>query len=57
MTLNQYCEQMDLDLNTAAKKLKEAGFTVGTDMTIRDITDSTGAHPSEIHTILQAPIP
>jgi len=57
MTLKQYCEQMDLDLNSAVKKLKEAGFTAGADMTIRDISDSTGAHPSEIRTILQAPIP
>ena len=57
LTLKQYFEQMDLDLNTAVKKLKEAGFTVDTDMTIRDISDSTGAHPSEIRTILQAPIP
>ena len=57
MTLKQYCEQMDLDLNSAVKKLKEAGFTVGTDLTIRDIADSTGAHPSEIHTILQSPRP
>jgi hypothetical protein len=57
MTLKQYCEEMDLDLNTAIKKLKEAGFTVGTDLTIRDIADSTGAHPSEIHTILQSPRP
>ena len=57
MILKQYCEQMDLDLNTAVKKLKEAGFVVGANMTIRDIADSTGAHPSEIHTILQAPVP
>ena len=57
MTLKQYCEEMDLDLNTAEKKLKEAGFTVSTDLTIRNIADSTGAHPSEIHTILQFPIP
>ncbi len=57
MTLKQYCEQLDLDLNSAVKNLKEAGFSVGTDMTIRDISDSTGAHPSEIHTIIQAPIP
>jgi len=57
VTLKQYCEQMDLDLNTAVKKLKEAGFTAGADLTIRDIADSTGAHPSEIRAILQAPIP
>jgi len=57
MTLKQYCEQMELDLNSAVKKLKEAGFTAGTDMAIRDISDSTGAHPSEIMDILQAPTP
>ena len=57
MTLRQYCEQMDLDLNTAVKKLKDAGFTVSADLTIRDIADSTGVHPSEIRNILQAPAP
>jgi hypothetical protein len=57
MTLRQYCEQMNLDVDSAVKKLKEAGFTAGADMAIRDIADSTGAHPSEIRTILQAPIP
>jgi hypothetical protein len=55
MTLKQYCRQMNLDLDTAVKKLKEAGFAVSTDMTIRDIADSTGAHPSEILNILEAP--
>jgi len=57
ITLKQYCEQMDLDLNTAVKKLKEAGLAVGGDMTIRNISDSTGARPSEIISILQAPRP
>ena len=55
MTLRQYCEQMNLDLNTAVKKLKEAGFTVSADLTIRDIADSTGIHPSEIRNILETP--
>jgi hypothetical protein len=57
MTLKQYCEQMDLDLDTSVKKLKEAGFTVSAEMTCRDIADSTGAHPSEILDILQAAKP
>jgi len=55
MTLKQYCEQMDLDLDTSVKKLKEAGFTVNADLTIRDIADSTGTHPSDILNILEAP--
>jgi len=57
MTLKQYCEQMDLDLDSAVKKLKDAGFTAGSDLTIRDIADSKGARPSEILDILQAPKP
>jgi hypothetical protein len=57
MTLRQYCEQMNLDLDTTIKKLKDAGFTVSADLTIRDIADSTGVHPSEIRNILQAPTP
>jgi len=57
MTLKQYCEQMDLDLDTAVKKLKQAGLTVSAEMTIRDIADSTGARPSDILDILQAPKP
>jgi hypothetical protein len=55
ITLKQYCEQMDLDLDAAVKKLKEAGYTVNAEMTIRDIAESTGTRPSEILNILQAP--
>ncbi|MBN2593228.1 MAG: DUF4405 domain-containing protein [Sedimentisphaerales bacterium] len=55
ITLKQYCEQMDLDLDTSIKKLKDAGFTVSAEMTFRDIADSTGARSSEIINILQAP--
>ncbi|MHC4206973.1 MAG: DUF4405 domain-containing protein [Planctomycetota bacterium] len=54
MTLKQYCEQMNLDLDSAMKKLKDAGYTCSADQTIRDIADSTGSHPSEIRDILQA---
>jgi len=57
LTLRQYCEKMDLELDTAIKKLKEAGYTAGADQTIRDMADSTGVHPSEIRNILQAPTP
>jgi len=57
MTLRQYCEQMNLDLDTTIKKLKDAGLNVNADITIRDIADSMGVHPSEIRNILQAPVP
>lgn len=55
MTLNSYCNQTGLDVNEAVKKLQNAGFKASSDMTIRSIADSTGAHPSEIRTLLEPP--
>ena len=57
MTLKQYCEQMGLDVNTAVKKLQDAGIKAGPDMTIRGIADSAGKHPSEIRDIIEPPTP
>ncbi|MGB2809164.1 MAG: DUF4405 domain-containing protein [Sedimentisphaerales bacterium] len=56
MTMKQYCEQMGLDVNTAVKKLQDAGFKAGPDMTIRGIADSAGGHPSEIRAVIDPPI-
>ena len=55
MTLSSYCNQMGLDVNEAVKKLQSAGFKASSDMTIRNIADSTGVHPSEIRTLLESP--
>jgi hypothetical protein len=55
MTLIQYCEQMGLDVKKAVKKLQDAGFKAGTDMTIRGIAESVGKHPSEIRAIIEPP--
>jgi len=44
-----------LDVDEAVKKLKDAGFTIKPEMTIREIADSVGVHPSEIRTILNQP--
>lgn len=55
MTLKEYCSQMGLDVNTAVKKLQDAGFKASSDMTIRVIADTAGVHPSEIRTLLEAP--
>jgi len=55
MTLKQYCEQMNLDVEKAIKKLQDAGIKAGPDATIRSIADSAGAHPSEIRTIIEPP--
>ncbi len=57
MTLKQYCEQINLDVDEAVKKLKDAGFTAKPEITIRNIADSAGVHPSEIRTVLNQPNP
>ena len=53
MTLKEYCDQLGLDVNTTVKKLQDAGFKAGPDMTIRAIADTTGVHPSQIRTIIE----
>jgi len=56
MTLKDYCSQTGFDVNTAVKKLQDAGFKAGPDMTIRGIADTAGVHPSQIRILLEAPI-
>ena len=56
MTLKEYCSQTGFDVNTAVKKLQDAGFKASPDMTIRGIADTVGVHPSQIRTLLEAPI-
>ncbi len=56
MTLKEYCSQRGFDVNTAVKKLQDAGFKASPDMTIRGIADTVGVHPSQIRTLLEAPI-
>ena len=55
MTLKEYCDEMDLDVNTAVRKLKDAGFKADHDMTMRVIADIAGTHPSEIRTLIEPP--
>ena len=56
MTLKEYCDEMGLNVNTAVKKLKDAGFKADPDMTMRAIADIAGTHPSEIRTLIESPI-
>ena len=56
MTLKLYCEQTDMDVNEAVKKLQDAGYKADPDMTIRNIADSKGVHPSEIRNLIERPI-
>ncbi|MBN1973380.1 MAG: DUF4405 domain-containing protein [Sedimentisphaerales bacterium] len=52
MTLKEYCEQMNINVDEAVRKLKTSGFTVKSNMTIREIADSGGVHPSAVRTML-----
>ena len=52
MTLKQFCAQLELETNASIKTLNNLGFIASSDMTIRAIADSAGAHPSEVRTVL-----
>ena len=52
MTLHQYCEQQNIDLETTIQKLRQRGFKAEADMTIRDVAATGGVHPSAMRDIL-----
>jgi hypothetical protein len=52
LTLRQYCQQQNLDLERAVQKLREKGFQPAPDATLRDIAVSGGVHPSTMRDIL-----
>ncbi len=52
LTLRQYCQQQNLDLDQAVQRLREKGFQPTPDMTLRDIAVSGGVHPSAMRDIL-----
>jgi len=52
LTLRQYCEQQNLDLQKAVEKLQEKGFKPEPDMTMREIAATGGVHPSAMRDIL-----
>jgi hypothetical protein len=53
MTLRQYCTQTGLDLGKSIEKLQKAGLSATAEMTIREIADSKGLHPSEVRGLLE----
>lgn len=56
LTLKEYCGEISLDVDTAVKKLRDAGYNARPEMTIRGIADTAGVHPSQIRTILEPTI-
>jgi len=52
-TLKQFCSEEGIDLASAVLILKNQGYAVRGTMTMREIADSKGVHPSELRNILQ----
>ncbi len=52
LTLNQYCQQQNLDLEQTLQKLRDEGFRAEPQMTIREIASTGGIHPSAMRDIL-----
>jgi len=53
LTLKQYCQTENFDIEKALKKLAAAGVIVHENMSLREIADQLGVHPSEIQTIIE----
>jgi hypothetical protein len=53
MSLSVYCERMNLDVAKACTLLEQAGMTVNTEMTLREIADLSQSHPSDIRRMLE----
>lgn len=52
LTLRQYCEQQNLDLEKTVQKLREKGFKPEPEMTLREIAATGGVHPSAMRDII-----
>ncbi|MFH1716738.1 MAG: DUF4405 domain-containing protein [Planctomycetota bacterium] len=52
-TLRQFCSDEGIELSWAVSHLKTQGLTVRDTMTMREIADRAGVHPSSLRTVLQ----
>jgi hypothetical protein len=52
-TLKQFCDEEGIQLSSAISLLKREGYTVQESMTMRQIADSKGIHPSRLRDLLQ----
>jgi len=53
LTLQQYCDRIELDINETIEKLRNEGIQARPDMLLRDIADGAGIHASDIRDILE----
>ena len=55
LTLREVCQQSGLDPDKAVGILKQQGITAEPDMTMRQIADQHGVHPSQLREMLDTP--
>ena len=53
LTLKQNCQTEKLDIEKSLEKLIAAGAIVHENMSLREIAEQLGVHPSEIKTIIE----
>ena len=53
LTLRQFCEQQNLNLDETIRKLRTRGFKAEPEMTVREIAATGGVHPSAMRDILE----
>ncbi len=53
LTLKQYCQERELELSQAIRKLQAEGFRAEPDMLLRDIAHGRNAHVSDLLEVLQ----
>ena len=51
-TLGQFCQDEKIELSWAILRLQSEGFTANRTMTMREIADGTGVHPSQLRSLL-----
>jgi len=55
MTLMEYCAQTGLEPSEAVQTLQKKGVPIRPEMTMRQIAELTGVHPSQVPALLTAP--
>ena len=53
LTLQQYCDRIELDINETIERLRNKGIQARPDMLLRDIAHGAGIHASDIRDILE----
>jgi hypothetical protein len=55
LTLEQYCQRMELDLSEALRRLQAQGYEARPEMRLRDIAHAAEVHVSDLQEVLRKP--